>query len=242
MDKIQALTTIGLTEKEATVYLALVELGKATVTKLSSHTKLHRPSVYDILERMVQKGLASHILEGETKWFEAAEPSSLLNVLQEKEAALKSMIPELALAKQLAPKGEAKIYEGVSAVKALLRSILELNDTIMVYGAPKIASEKMLAFLEKFHQERVKRKVQMLHIYNTDAIERVKYLARFPYTKSKFLPQEYNSPVMTMICKDTIIMTLWEAEIPTLYMRYASIAEAYKKYFKLLWEMAKDKP
>ncbi|MBI1969586.1 hypothetical protein HYS48_02735, partial [Candidatus Woesearchaeota archaeon] len=236
MDKIRALTSIGLTEKEASVYLALLDIGKATATQLAEHTKLHRPSVYDILERLVQKGIASHIVEGDTRYFEAADPSSLLSILKEKEEMLQQALPELKLAQKMAvKKGEARVYEGVQAVKSLLLSILELREPIYIYGVPQIASEKMGAFLEKFHRQRIEKKIWMHHIYNTEGKKRVEYLKTIPYCEIRFLPKEFDAPVATLICKDTLILTHWEGGISTIHIRNASIADAYRKYFQLLW-------
>ena len=54
-----ALTGLGLTNHEITVYLALLELGSAKVVEIANKCKLHRPNVYDALQKLIEKGVQS---------------------------------------------------------------------------------------------------------------------------------------------------------------------------------------
>ena len=47
----EKLTSLGLQDNEARVYLALLELGRGNVTEVSKAAGLNRTSGYDILER-----------------------------------------------------------------------------------------------------------------------------------------------------------------------------------------------
>ena len=48
---------IGLTGTEAKIYLVLLDLGKAQAGVLSRKTGIHRRSIYDALDRLIEKGL-----------------------------------------------------------------------------------------------------------------------------------------------------------------------------------------
>ena len=56
---IKTLTQIGLTEKQAVVYDALLHLGKAAMGKLLPKIPYKRGNTYDILEELKEKGLVS---------------------------------------------------------------------------------------------------------------------------------------------------------------------------------------
>src|SRR3989338_647839 len=58
------LTEIGLTQKESEVYLALVELGSSSASNIIQKTGFHRAVVYDLLERLIEKGLVGHVVKG----------------------------------------------------------------------------------------------------------------------------------------------------------------------------------
>lgn len=241
MDPIKALTELGLTEKEAQVYVALLGTGRATATQISNRTKLHRPSVYDILERLMAKGFVAHITQDDTKFYEACDPSCISNLLREKESVLREVLPQLTLMKQFSgAEGEIRIVEGMMAFKDIMLRWLEQNEPIHVYGLPIKAVQRIgLPFIEEFHNQRIAKKIWMYHIYNSDGRERGKYLNTLPYTEARFLPQQFDSPVATNIIGDLLVLTLWEGAVLTLYIKNKSIANSYKKYFSLLWNAAK---
>src|SRR3989338_2411851 len=58
-DAIQRLITGGLSENEAKIYLALLELGKGTVSEITRKANLNRTTGYDVLDGLVAKNLAS---------------------------------------------------------------------------------------------------------------------------------------------------------------------------------------
>ncbi|HWG84943.1 MAG TPA: helix-turn-helix domain-containing protein [Deinococcales bacterium] len=53
------LQALGLTEYEARAYVALLGLGKAAPAKIARHSKIPRPKVYETLERLEARGLAT---------------------------------------------------------------------------------------------------------------------------------------------------------------------------------------
>ena len=51
------LINIGFSEKEANVYLALLELGKRTVSAIARKAGINRTTTYDVLESLAAKNL-----------------------------------------------------------------------------------------------------------------------------------------------------------------------------------------
>ena len=242
--KEEVLESIGFSKNEAKIYLALLELGSATGGEVSKISKVHRTNVYDALAGLVKKGVVAHVIKDGTTYYEPADPQNLMNVLKEKEDTLQKIIPELKLSKKMAPKkSDVHIFEGLRAIKDILNSFLEIKEERLVYGAPKVASKRLGPFLEMYHTERVKKKQRMLHIYNEDAIERIKYLNTIPFTEARYLPKEYDSPVATTICGNQVVLMLWpetqEEEPIAIQIINDKIAQAYKRYFYLMWKIAK---
>ena len=56
---------------------------------------LHRAVVYDLLERLIEKGLASFAIKGKKKYFEATNPQRLLEIEKEREEKIKQIMPHL---------------------------------------------------------------------------------------------------------------------------------------------------
>ena len=91
----EVLEQLGLTEAESKVYLALLELGSSQAGKITSKTGIHRRTVYDSIERLIEKGLVSFISQNNIKFFESVDPQQLLEILKEKQDNLKQILPQL---------------------------------------------------------------------------------------------------------------------------------------------------
>jgi DNA-binding MarR family transcriptional regulator len=122
----EMLKRLGLTNVEARLYLALIDSGSTTVGPLLRKTGLHKATVYQSLNRLVEKGLVSYIKEGKKTHFRAVSPRVLLEGLQENERALKEALPalEARLKAGEAPQ-EVSVYQGVSGLRSALNMMLE---------------------------------------------------------------------------------------------------------------------
>ena len=79
------LQELGLTEGEAKVYEALLTLGNSTVGPIVKESGVAYSNAYEILERLMEKGLVSYNLKEKTKFFQAAEPTRLREYLEKQE-------------------------------------------------------------------------------------------------------------------------------------------------------------
>ncbi|MEM4152831.1 MAG: helix-turn-helix domain-containing protein [Candidatus Pacearchaeota archaeon] len=74
----------GLTKGEAKVYLTLLKIGETTTGNIIKESGLSGSKVYEIINRLIKKGLVSFIVKERTKWFKAATPRKLLEYLDMK--------------------------------------------------------------------------------------------------------------------------------------------------------------
>jgi len=240
MEKEKIMEELGFSKNEAKTYLALLELGASSVSKISSKCKVNRTNIYDCLNKLIERGVVSYLSEKDTKLFEAADPELLCNILKEKELKLNSIMPELKLHNELAKKrSEAHIFEGIVAIRNMLNHFLDIGKPRYAYGAPLLAS-KMLGdyFLENYHNRRMKKKLGFQMIYNSDAKDRMKFLNSLKYTEARFLSKEYDSPVTTNICDNEVVIFLYSDNPIVIQLKNEQIAKSYKKYFDLLWSLA----
>src|SRR3989338_4958097 len=105
---IKLLEDIGLTKSEIQVYLALLELGSSSTGKIVDKSKASSSKIYELLDKLMQKGLVSFIIKSGVKYFEAAPPDRIMDYMKEKEEniihqknVLKEIIPQLELKRQL---------------------------------------------------------------------------------------------------------------------------------------------
>ena len=96
------LEELGFTHGESLIYLALLRIGESKVGPIIKESKISRSKVYDILERLINKGIASKIKKNNILFYQALSPKMLLNYIKEKEnklrqeeELLRKTIPEL---------------------------------------------------------------------------------------------------------------------------------------------------
>lgn len=234
------LVEVGLSINEAKIYNALLRLGLTTITNIAEASKLHRTNVYDSIKKLIDKGLVAYIQKGTTTLYEANDPNCLIRILQEKENRLKNVLPQFKLHKKLsASKGEAHIFQGIPAFMNILYEFLNYKEPILVYGIPITVPIFLKTKMPHFHKERLRLKIPMKHIYNHNVQDRIRLLNKMKYTYAKCLPESFDSNVTTNICGDQVVLSLWITPIISIQIKNKHVAEAYKKYFSLLWEAAK---
>ncbi len=91
----KVLEFFGLTDTEAQIYLALLNLGPSTATTIAKKANIHRRSVYDTTTRLIKKGIIGYIIKNNRKYFEAVDPERLLEIIKEKEQAINNILPQL---------------------------------------------------------------------------------------------------------------------------------------------------
>lgn len=86
------LTQIGMTEKEAKLYIAMLEKPEISAGDLHRIAGVARSKIYDILEKMLTKGYCQQRVEKTRRYFKAVQPSFLQkSLLQRWEEDFKSM-------------------------------------------------------------------------------------------------------------------------------------------------------
>ncbi len=243
------LEKIGLTENEAKVYLALLKLGQTTAGPIVDEAYVTRSKIYDLLERLKQKGLVSHITKNATKYFSAADPKSLLNYIEQKEHDLqeekdtiKQIIPQLILEQTLAKsKKIAEVFIGMRGMENAFNILaLEFNphDIYYAFGAGKGESiVQIQTFFSRLHQKRVEKKVKSKIIFNLSS--RGAFASQ---EKSKLVEARYllhSTPAAINIYQDYVIIAILNKEPITFLLRNREAAESFKEYFNVMWEMGK---
>jgi sugar-specific transcriptional regulator TrmB len=242
----ETIVKLGLSKNEAKIYLSLLKLGNANASNLSKDSGVHRVNVYESLEKLRKKNLITESKKNNKKTFEPVAPKNLMNILKQKEIELMNILPQLELKYKMAEnRTDVSVHEGYDFVRNMFINFVEKREDIYNYGIPKFVVKEMGKwFQNEIHKRRAKQKQWMYHIYNSDAKERIKTLNTFPYTKARYLSSEYDQTVTTVICGDEVAMEIYEEENskPTIILiKNQSVADAYKKYFWLIWEKAKTK-
>lgn len=133
MESKQALINLGLTEKQAQVYIALLQLGKASVTDIANQTQIKRPTVYLMLEELRKLDLALKVPYAKKALFLAKEPDNFFNTKLEKAQQAHQSLNSLKAIHKRDAKVSVMSFEGETGIqKALLHKIEDLKGTEVV--------------------------------------------------------------------------------------------------------------
>lgn len=127
------LQKLDVSEQESAVYLALLELEAVSIRKAADRTGINRGTTYDIIKRLVAKGLVSVHTRGKREYYSAESPEVIYDLIRDKRKELlqaqheaQQIIPSL-LAQSARPKGRplVRYYEDDEGVVAILRDVLQ---------------------------------------------------------------------------------------------------------------------
>lgn len=241
----EELKLLGLNDKEIKVYLSLLELGESLASEIANKSNVPRASIYDILERLQQEGLVSYIKKDFKKYFSASEPKTIIENLDYTKKRIKDILPNLELLKEKNQQiSRTEIYEGKNGLQSIMNLMLE-EKIFFVLGASRKSSEILPFFVEKWHKERLKRKIKTKIIYNDvegirNSVNKSKsILGPREFWEYRFLHTDYLSPIMTIVFGNKVALVNWVKNPSVILIANRDIAETYKQYILRLWEIAK---
>ena len=246
---IEILRRIGLTEGEIKVYLALLELGSSTTWKITKKSKVSGSKVYEVLDRLIGKGLASFITKNNVKYFEAASPERILDYLSEKNKEIESekneikkILPELLLKQKKAQQAEAKIFVGFKGAKTAYEDAiqnLKKGDEILGWGLTEQPESWEIYFNKR---EKVRDDKGIIHksIINEKYQSLYNVRKKFKNTFIRFFPKELEMPTTVEIWKNKVALFVITKENPiTIVIESPAVADSFRKYFYIMWKTAK---
>jgi len=240
------LKEVGLTNNEISVYKALLQLGSITAGPLTKKAGIHRSRVYEALNRLIDKGLVSHKTKANRKYFQAQNPETLLNILDERKQKLKRIIPDLLLLQQELPeKQEANVFEGYKGLKSVFDNAInqmKRGDEILVFGARSgqdISSETWNAFFSNFNKRRIKKGIKYKIIFNPDLRNSkvVKEFSKSKLTQVKFISQK--TPAGINVHGDNVAIIVWKKQPYAFLITSKEVSDSFREFFRVLWREGK---
>src|SRR3989344_8495564 len=116
------LEQFGLTETEAMVYTTLLKHGACTAGKVARVTKQHPRTVYDAVERLMQKGLLGAVRRNNRKHYLALNPKTLQEFIAEQELAVMQLA---LLIKNPEPECKVHLFYGKTGLRQGLEDPLQ---------------------------------------------------------------------------------------------------------------------
>lgn len=246
----KALESIGLTNAEAKVYLALLELGASSTGPLVRHSRTADSKIYEVLDKLMAKGLASAYVEDNVKRYRAAPPKMIMDYLQEKkrrveeeETAVAKLLPRLELmTHSQAKEKEVSIFSGPKGVRTAFAGIvdaLDKGEEVRIMGVYEY-QPAFLRAVERFHTLRSDKGVKARVLISSSAPSTARLLKSFRLVEIRSLPESMFTPAIFIIYKGRVIIHLGD-EFTMFLIKSESANRAFGAYFEMIWAQAKKR-
>ncbi len=247
----KSLQNIGLTDGEIRVYLALIGSGPSTSGPIVDQSKVSSSKIYNILERLMQKGIVSYIIKEKTRYYQAEDPIKLKEYINKKEKELQEqkeeidkLIPVLQLQQQSERnKSEVQIYKGFKGIQTITDHIylkLKSGDTWYNIGVPSYQKEKYHSYWHEDHLKRIKFGIKCKMLFNIGTPKEVlTNRNNYKDCDARYMPISVETPSWILIYKDVSVIILPDDEPIAIQITNDKIADSFKQYFEAFWKLTK---
>lgn len=240
------LKAINLTENEAQAYLALLEIGEASVAQIAGKAKLKRPTTYLIIESLKEKGLIGMVRRKKKTLFLAEDPRKIVEMLEEKKEKMNRIMPQLlSITNFIDKKPTIRFFEGAEGIKDVYRDTLNYEDQeILTFFSDAYATHFDESFFQDFYiPKRVEKKIWARAILPDQKIIRELVANDIQQLrKTKIVPENtYNIHVeINLYGKGKAGIVSFEEQF-ALIIESEKIYSSLKNIFELAWRMLPEK-
>lgn len=237
---IEELIDVGLTKNQAEIYMELVRNPGQIAGKLAKRLSIDRSFVYGILNNLIDKGLVSHIIKENKKFFFASDPENLLKEIDEKRDKISKLVKEMTFLRETKKEEKSvKVYEGKSGLKAYIRDFLECKEFYTLGGGGKLNILDILKYEFPHYLKDLKKKKLIGKIITSKRnIKKLREMYKNSNVKSKFL-DELKSQVNFTIFDNKLAIYTAEEKPLVIIIEDKKISDSLFSYFNYLWKIAK---
>ncbi|KKQ34130.1 MAG: Transcriptional regulator, TrmB [Candidatus Nomurabacteria bacterium GW2011_GWB1_37_5] len=245
------LEDIGLSDKEAKVYLALLSVDNYSVLELAKKTNINRTTIYPVLEKLMKDGLVSEVKINKKVKYQAASPERLETFIEsqrvklnEQSKVIQDVIPQLkSLARESGEKPIVTVYDGregiINSLKGYFQSADEGGTVYLVYPVDLIKETFSPKELEQFRNIRTNKSIKSKAIFNSVNYEQP--ASDESGERFKIDEKKYPIKVDLGIYKDRIRINTLGKGLSAIYIRSQDLADTLRTLFDLAYEGIKLK-
>ena len=243
--QLQELKELGLSEGQIAVYSAVLELGISSLNKIHEKTGIERRNIYDILNKLIEKGLIAYTVESGKRTYQCTHPNILLEEIKKKEKSLQELemkVPQIKSLFDLSkPEIRAEIFRGNEALKALLEEALEYKASYWIGGNSGVESTPLKNWFKHWMDRRVERKHVMYDLVDHGTFLEGLNIGDIKTHKKNYykycaLPKELKSPMVIVIFGNKVAQILWSKQSFAFVLESEEIKESFMKYFEYFWK------
>jgi HTH-type transcriptional regulator, sugar sensing transcriptional regulator len=264
-EQFQKFIDFGLTERETKVYMILLTKKGFTTSELQNSVDITRTKIYEILQKMVARGICTERMVGKTKYYEAVEPKIAFQRVFDKyreecqgeynkrkrlkDELIGALNPLFNSSKDVvSPLDFIEIMKDKNQIhKKYLMSVEETKNEMLTFNKGPYICDTSMRLSEQIKEEKklLKKGIISRNIYEEFELKNQTWLINCIKTLSGFGSQTRitkNLPIKMMVFDERrVILPLQQNSqngITMLYIEHHGLALACKSLFNSVWEKA----
>jgi HTH-type transcriptional regulator, sugar sensing transcriptional regulator len=236
------LKNAGLSENEAKVYLAALELGEASVYRLAKKSGVKRTTTYLAVENLKGKGLMSEYMRDNVTVCYAENPKKLTEHLEEKKSALEKIMPELlAFTNLIDKKPKIRYFEGKESYKEVFSDVLKYPDSQMLGTFNEKFWDWENYFTKYFIPKRKEKKILARILFqDSPEMRTIAQEGATHFFQTKLVPSENFKVEIEMVIYggNKVGFVSYEEEMAVI-IESQKIHDTQKGFFEVIWDSVK---
>lgn len=238
----------GFSKNESKIFLALLALGRGTVTVITRKAGLNRTTGYDILDNLVSKGLVSVSGKEPKQEYVAESPDKIL-IFLEKEAEsarerldqIKKVLPEIKSMHNVSGRPKVRFYEGTEGIKQVYEDTLTSREEIRAYAAVDDMHMGLPGYFSTYYDRRAGKNISIRAIIPATPIGKQRASKDVEEKRTTVLipPDKYYFTPEINIYDNKVMIASWREKLGII-IESAEIADVMKKIYELAWIGAKE--
>ena len=240
----------NLSKNEVKVYEALLKLKKGTKTPIVKKSGILSSKVYEVLDRLIKKGLVTSFIENKVNNYVPVHPSNIRHLFDDKIKEIQNQKKEFEKKiDKLFPKQEEFVtevqlfrnWEGLRSALVITNDDLDAGDTYYILGAsPGEDLEKATKIFSKNDKRLYDKKVRIKAVHDLKRKgEAEEYLDK--YGRKNWAIKYYmtSGPFQVGITNNYTVLILLEKDPITILINNKKIRDSFYHYFEMIWKQAK---
>lgn len=241
------LLKLGLSSKEAAVYMALMGLGASSpVSTIAKKAIVNRTTTYDILEILLEKGLVISQKKKSSRYYEALPPEKIVAYLKEQSEKFSylaqeasAMLPELNVHYRASGRPKVYFYEGDEGLIRVYEETLSSSEEILAYASDQANQDAIPWYFPQYYKRRAEKKIPIRALFPDTPKDRERHkLDSVELRQSRLLPKDKLDFTPEVNFFDNKMMIADWKEKLGIIIESEEIVKVFKQTFELAWEAA----
>lgn len=241
------LLKLGLSSKEAAVYMALMGLGVSSpVSTIAKKAIVNRTTTYDILEILLEKGLVISQKKKSSRYYEALPPEKIVAYLKEQSEKFShlaqeasAMLPELNVHYRASGRPKVYFYEGDEGLIRVYEETLSSSEEILAYASDQANQDAIPWYFPQYYKRRAEKKISIRALFPDTPKDRERHkLDSVELRQSRLLPKgKLDFTPEVNFFDNKMMIADWKEKLGII-IESEEIVKVFKQTFELAWEAA----